>query len=70
MAGSPALPIVEPMSASMLLAFELYKARYDDLLRQAEESRLGRRGRKARSSRPACDAEAAAPDWSGPARAA
>ena len=70
MAGSPALPIVELMSASMLLAFELYKARYDDLLRQAEESRLGRRGRKARSSRPACDAEAAPPDWSGPARAA
>jgi len=35
------------MYTGMLLAFELYKARRDDLLRQAEKYRLGRDSRRA-----------------------
>jgi len=50
------------MNAYLLFAFELHKARHDDLLRQAEEYRLGRaspsaagtgRAQKKRARRPA-----------------
>ncbi len=39
------------MYIGMLLAFELYKARRDDLLRQAEKYRLGRNSRRDSSAR-------------------
>ena len=34
------------MYADLHFAFEMHKARQDDLLRQAEEHRLGKRSRK------------------------
>jgi hypothetical protein len=43
MPHSPLLATVNIMNASLLHAFELHKARYDDMLRQAEESRLTQR---------------------------
>jgi hypothetical protein len=50
MSGSAVQLTVHTMYADLLFAFELHKARHKDLLRQAEEYRLGRRSRKALAS--------------------
>jgi hypothetical protein len=47
MSGSAIQLTVHIMYADLLFAFELHKARHNDMLRQAEEYRLGRRSRKA-----------------------